>query len=1811
ISFAARGTSTMATSLAAQLSIIAANSENSLNLKAQKAKHSKSLIFEPRVAASQSFDIIYTICHEGFQELCLLDGRFLDFQRDIFSEQSQEEDRTQMTAAQNSELDKRLELFLGLVGGRLRLSPAIKAVEWLIRRFKIHEHNSSFLLLTFLPYHTLPVFTTLLSILPEKIAPDFRFLQPYIRSLTTPPRHTIVQVAINNMPFASALNAYVLRICQARQNYQALLTFWAGIMTEAVAGMLDKSRSGRRGVQLQNEQAIVLRLLPTLNEGLSMKKVPDLRVGCYMVLSIMASKGGLEDKILTAMMEAVVLGWTEETTRPGLVCLSILAQHRSAKAISKKLTKELMRVPDLPNHLLELSENRRVDRLAYGLCMALVERIRKTQEVSSLPLVQQLIETQLLSDAQIAVNLKALILIAHEMNLSSRTHQDMRSHLASVLVSLSGLSGHVGSVVRGVLGDTDIDIDDLELKLETTFRRLQAPPSPREDVVMEQSCLAPTHSFSALAQQLPTKTVNEMSFLSHSSSNIYPDLCRAFVLSVSNSADLDSFDDLPILRRQSALEDTLYLSFYMRTWCGPYPVMARASALQMATRCVSDSKNSNVDFQAVVPYGVAALGDYAIKVRRAAAELLVALSKIYPAGPEAKKKSKSYLCWGDNDLYGPGEDIKDLAWLSTDVASRLLGEIIIPDLEECILDRKHVESVFEKALNSARGSETPKKQEAGRLPQAARTSILTFMAKHVIYTPLAVVKLRLLSSLNQVRSVAGTTRTKFLLPALRQWLDISAIEALKRCQEEQVDVAELDSQLLATVAANDKEGLQYLTSIVNGEIAAARPAIMEAAFRRLRAMWSSLKGETRLSTARMLMDAAQISPDAMDETREAASTGAAEFLRTTTLSTDILSSFLDQLSTTTMVADKPPATKRRRTSHGEVARIPQDPKQITAAVRKTTFVLQLIDSSEAGKHPELLKGLFTALAELQHLKAQVASELAYLQGLALSNLLAILKTHKADSRIKLDYGAVRVDLLVDCVQKTSSPQVQNAALLLIASLADTAPEIVLHSVMPIFTFMGSSVLRQNDEYSAHVINQTIREVIPPLISSLRKDKEDPVTGAAELLLSFVAAYEHVPQHRRKALFNSLVQTLGAEDFLFALLAMLVDKYGVTENIKTFVSDLTGSFGVEIQLQSAVKYLDLVADILKPKPLYSKALLGAHEGKSSDPQQTALDELALLPHLLSQKRLVSQIGKLLSQDDMDAARVRDLYSALLESILALADDVKAKKRLYNACGDVLESLLSLLSTSEFVKSVEGLLDRPNEALRRKVLRSLEVRIDQESPSDAVSRTAMLSFLPQLTAIIRQSDDVLYKHTAVGCVDKIAEKYGKKDLEAVSAAAVTIASSHCLGQSDSHLGVVSLLCLSSLIEILREGIVLVLPAAIPMALKYIEANVQADDESQKLYNAGYAFMSALAHYLPYMISGAYLDKLLEISNISAEANLNDEADESRVQCMQLIAKQVDAKIMFAALERNWEQASTSGALAIHEYLEVLSKAIDKHPKTVVIKYSTILAKIFQNAFDLRRQWTAAADNRLAIDAMAEIEGKVNEVAVKMIYKFNDATFRPIFSHLIEWASLLPKKDRAGRILRLQSIYGFMSVFFGNLKSIVTNYATYLLENAVEILGTVDPKDDASRELWSRVLRTLTKCFEHDQDDFWQAPSHFSVVAPVLCRQFVHASTMPIILDLIPAVVELAASADSSDHHKELNGAILKHMRSETASVRLAAVRCQHELTDRLAEEWLEMLPQMLPFISELQEDDDDVVEKETHRWIIKIEGVLGESMDTMLL
>ena len=186
-----------------------------------------------------------------------------------------------------------------------------------------------------------------------------------------------------------------------------------------------------------------------------------------------------------------------------------------------------------------------------------------------------------------------------------------------------------------------------------------------------------------------------------------------------------------------------------------------------------------------------------------------------------------------------------------------------------------------------------------------------------------------------------------------------------------------------------------------------------------------------------------------------------------------------------------------------------------------------------------------------------------------------------DFQPKFDRSRIRADLIVDGLKASTTPQSQNTALLLLSKLATIAPDLVVNIVMPIFTFMGSSVVSQEDDYSVHVIDkvchtrrreavpsndqQTIDSVIPPLLRSLRKKEADVLRGTSELLLSFVAAFEHMPLNRRLHLFKLLISKLGPQDFLPTVLTMLMDKYRDDKDVQAFAADLASQYEIVTRL----------------------------------------------------------------------------------------------------------------------------------------------------------------------------------------------------------------------------------------------------------------------------------------------------------------------------------------------------------------------------------------------------------------------------------------------------------------------------------------------------------------------------------------------------------------------------------------------------------------------------------------------------------------------
>ena len=76
------------------------------------------------------------------------------------------------------------------------------------------------------------------------------------------------------------------------------------------------------------------------------------------------------------------------------------------------------------------------------------------------------------------------------------------------------------------------------------------------------------------------------------------------------------------------------------------------------------------------------------------------------------------------------------------------------------------------------------------------------------------------------------------------------------------------------------------------------------------------------------------------------------------------------------------------------------------------------------------------------------------------------------------------------------------------------------------------------------------------------------------------------------------------------------------------------------------------------------------------------------------------------------------------------------------------------------------------------------------------------------------------------------------------------------------------------------------------------------------------------------------------------------------------------------------------------------------------------------------------------------------------------------------------------------------------------------------------------------------------------------------------------------------------------VLRLTRSQHSSVREAAVLCALELFSSIGEELIILLPETLPFLSELLEDGDPAVESRTRELVRKLEELSGESVQSYL-
>ena len=135
---------------------------------------------------------------------------------------------------------------------------------------------------------------------------------------------------------------------------------------------------------------------------------------------------------------------------------------------------------------------------------------------------------------------------------------------------------------------------------------------------------------------------------------------------------------------------------------------------------------------------------------------------------------------------------------------------------------------------------------------------------------------------------------------------------------------------------------------------------------------------------------------------------------------------------------------------------------------------------------------------------------------------------------------INVEVIVEAMSRYGSPQLCNSMLLLLAEIARLDSTRVMSSVVPIFTYMGTSSVLRDDNYTFQIVHDVIAALVPVVIAS-RPAQLDFVIDL------FVGAIEKIPRHRLLLLFAMLLKEIQVSNLYRVLLSLVMRSVRVADS----------------------------------------------------------------------------------------------------------------------------------------------------------------------------------------------------------------------------------------------------------------------------------------------------------------------------------------------------------------------------------------------------------------------------------------------------------------------------------------------------------------------------------------------------------------------------------------------------------------------------------------------------------------------------------------
>jgi U3 small nucleolar RNA-associated protein 10 len=1649
------------------------------------------------------------------------------------------------------------------------------------------------------------------------------------------------------------MNRYAINLCKAQSQHQNYLSFWASISAEAVSGRLDLARSGRKEIERQRQEDVLLKILPCLKDGLSMQNSPEMIIACFTFAIILARKSQLGDKVLDGLMDAVSSALTSQTMDAGIICLSLLAQQKSDQSLKKRVRTRLESADATELRLQRLKPHYHIEPLVLALIQSALSDKRAKSRLGSLNFVERLLFADTVAPTRITATIILLLksLGSGDGGLASALTED---NVASSLIKRVKDSDLFSAPFAVALRESGFSMSSIANGSPSTIDKAEIPLAGCNDMDVDSEARHDAeHALSRVLEEVSPHVADEQSFLSSSSSTLFNTLVKAFVLASQKSGGIALFLDLPLWRISMDMNITLFASFFLRVVCGPYSPHLRHAALTRIHTWLL--KLSNVDTQAILPYVLPQLADPAQEIRSAAAEVLLAQDQATSSaitGGEAAKILNLH------EPLGAQKNDQSPTILSSKDLSKIIQRAIVPVLEECVLDRAQISRAIQKALKtSSKNQHTRETEPSLELKKYLRRGYFQLILQTLTKTPLLSVKLGLLNLLANIDKVGGIRKRDELLPLLTHWASLSTEEIKRIAVSEGLDTGEMSSAMCGTITSAETDALETLLDLTFSA-ESARSDFLPAVTQRVRDIWQQMEvAQQTAASDRLLSSIFNNQAKNVDQSRIGR-----QLLQSLDLPTEVLVHLVNGLTISMDLAMKPSSnTKRRRINGNQSLTIENNLSDATITdLRKLTFTLELVDDLYPERRPELLSGLFHVLVNLHQFKSQDQSDLSYLLSLTLGALLSIVRAAGSDVS-RIDLSAVRLDVVIDCMSATNNSQVQNNALLLITGLASLDPQLVLDSVMPVFTFMGERSLSKGDEYSNYAVDQTMDKILPALVKSLRNRDQDPRSQISHLISTFTAAYEHIPVKRRLPLFKRLVLHLGEEALLWEVVSSLSQRYAGDAKINAFIVSLTNTVNLNVQLKSCSRLLQHIQETMDNQLAPQPTTDGFEDASDVNASATISSSLVSLGEMLTKSNVGSRIARLDVTSENAMAELIPLWKGLLDRMISLVQASEAGDVGSTPVKNLLPGLLGLLPMIRFMDIAESFMQEEQQTVGRTILRLVESRLSSQHAQDAALQTRAISFLQPLFRVLGTTQDELSKHAAIACIDRICELYGRKDVRAVVQAAHVLVGDDCLGSSDTRVNTLALLSLSSFIQLVKEAIIPVIPHMMPKLFCLLQKSLEEGSEAPQLHNAVFILLSELLVQAPFIVSNDYLDQILMLSAEAKGAALGVESDDIRSQSLHLVGKNLDLVRVVGSLYRTWSTAVENDVSAVQQALSLLTESVKASSKAVVAKYSNELWALLLEVFDLRRiQLTERTEDSYTDSDVSEIENTVNTIAIEVIYRLNDTTFRPLFLRLNDWASecgdlTSDSETMQAQKLRQTTVFSFHTHFFTTLRWVVTLYASNIVEPALAVLNKISKSaaetssiskptqsslapstmDKDTLLLYSRTLAALQSSLRYDHNGHFSSPTIFHPLAKSLVAQ-IHLASTPsfsatISTPIISTIKALAGAViDTPDHLKTLNSHICALRRSTSAAVRLASIdlqlalagaddpnpeeaeaRVEDEEEDNnaagIAEEWCGTVLSVgegIVYVNEMQDDDDDAVRSRVRELVGRVREVVGD-------